>query len=112
MFAISSQFMPVRLSAWFGSSAVDFTPVADFEDLDGPRIVVDAVNDTVGSLPDAEPVVVPRKLLGSRRARVAAESLNPLNDTLPIDFAGDRYDLFGRGPFDAEAISCHGAEAR
>ena len=104
--------MPVSWSCWFGRSTIDFTPVANFEDLDDPRIVVDAVDDAVGSLPDTKPVVVPGKLLASGRSWVFAEGLNALHDALPIGLAGDRLDLFGSGSFDAEAIFCHGAGAQ
>ena len=103
--------MPVGCSVWFGTSAVDFAPVADSDDLDSPRIVVHRVHNAVRSLPDAVPVVVPGKFLASGRPRVVAERLDPLDDTLAIALPGDSLEFLGGGLFDAEAISCHGAEA-
>ena len=86
--------------------------MADSEDLDDLQIVVNPIDNAIRALPDAKPVIVARQLLATGRPWVVAESLNPLHDPLAIDLPRHRLDLFGGGALNAEAISCHGAEAR
>ena len=103
--------MPLA-SGWFGMSAVHFAPVADSDHLDDSRIVIDGVNNPVRPLPDAVPVVVPSKFLASGRSRVATQGLDPMDDSPAIALPRNSLEFPSGGLLDAEAISCHGAEAR
>jgi hypothetical protein len=52
------------------STAVDVTSMADVDDGDDPSLVVDPVDDAVGSAPCAEPVVQRREQLLPHPARL------------------------------------------
>ena len=60
--------------------------MADFEDGNLMTLVINEINDSVLTLPDAIAVSVSRKLLGAFRAGIGAQRLNSLNDLSTVDF--------------------------
>jgi len=104
--------MPVGSSGLFGTSAVHFAPVADSDHLDDSGIIIDGVNNPVRSLPDAVPIFIPAQFFTSGRLRAAGQSLDLTDDPLAISLPRNSLEFLGGRVFDAEVISCHGAEAR
>jgi len=58
--------------------------MGDFEDGNVMTLVIDEINDSVPTLPDAIAVSVSRKLLRTFQAGLGAERVNSLNDSLTV----------------------------
>ena len=85
--------------------------MADFDNRDRRLNVIDFKNDPEVTMPNAVFLSRSGQLLNAGWSRFAAERRNPLNDSLPILFSDDALELFDRGLFDEDAITCHDASS-
>ncbi len=86
--------------------AIDVLSVSDFDDVDDQSIVFDAVNDAISALTDPIAILT-GEFLGADGARIVAEFIDPLDDSLTVLLSGNGLDLLhGRG-FDKNPISSH-----
>jgi len=70
-----------------GTLAVDFSPVADPDNLNDTRAVIDRVDHTVRTLSDPVAVLVAPKLFAPGRSGVVSKSLDTCDNTLAITLA-------------------------
>jgi len=81
--------------------------MSDLHHRDPEDLILDFVEDPVIPLTNPIPILA-RELLGTYRTRVVGEGLNARNNTPPI-LRGQLSQLFGGGPLDLDAITCHAA---
>lgn len=81
--------------------------MANLEDHDRRRLVLDGVNDSIFPYPDPVQVSRARQLLAAGRARVLRERLDSGDDALTFLLLANRLDLLGGRLLDGKAIPSH-----
>jgi hypothetical protein len=84
--------------------------MANLDDLDHASLIVDRVDDSVGTLTDAVVLLVSGELLTAAWTRSLGESLNARHNAETEGARLNRLELLGGGGLDENAIACHAAE--
>ena len=90
-------------------SAVHLATMPDLEYRNDALGVIDRVDDSVISLANSVSVGVARQLFTAGRARVIAQSPNPIDDTLPVALLSNAVEFPRSRALDIDPISCHAA---
>jgi hypothetical protein len=91
------------------ASTIDLATVTHLEDLHDAGLIVDCVDHSVGTLPDAISLLLSGQLLATTGARIRSEALDSGNDAGADAARLDGFELLRGGRLDADAIACHAA---
>jgi hypothetical protein len=80
------------------------------EDLHDACLVVDCVDDSVGTLSDAISLLISGEFLTTTRTRIHSKTLDSGNDAGADAARLDGFELLRSGRLDEDAIACHAAE--
>lgn len=92
-----------------GGLPINVFPVSNSHDEDQQFVVGDRVDNSKPTNPNAIPVALTCKLLGSGRPRLVRQGENLRHDALPVSLLVNGLDLLGRGRLDEDPITCHAA---
>ena len=79
--------------------AIDVLSVADFHDVYDESVIFNSVDDAILALTDSKAILT-GEFLTPHGARVVAELLDPLYDSLAVLLSGNGFDLLHRRGFD------------
>jgi len=84
--------------------------MTNLDNLDDALLIIDRVDDAIGSPADAIAFGLAGKLLTTGRTRSTGETLDSGHDPGAQPARLDGSELFGGGRLDEDAIACHVAE--
>ena len=87
------------------ASAIDITAVPYFDNRHRDDVILNRIQDSIVSLPDAIHIIN-TELFRARRSRVVSQAVDTLQDTLNV-LLGNRAEIFGNGPLEDDSIACH-----
>lgn len=108
-FLLLGWYWPICWQWCRGCSAIDFSAVPNFDDLDQSMVIVHGIDNAIITLPDSIGVLACQFLAAGRPWR-SREVLDPLGDSLKICF-GDFPQLAFSGFLDEDAIKARHASS-